>query len=189
MLAADIDGTALTKGYRAALTLGPQEAPLWHRAARWLWKANSEANPYDQFLALWIAFNALYGPKKTDGEPSAIRDYLADAIPKESDAQKLLAGLLVEDLQLLGASGLRLRRDKSWQVADELQAVLGLPETKRSPRQVVTLACLVIYAVRCAIVHEGGFELPRDKEMHLVWASGRVLKAALMLVFKSRLGL
>jgi hypothetical protein len=187
VLAPDIDETALHKGYRVALAFGPQEAPFWCRAARWLWKANSEANPYDQFLALWIAFNVLYGPKRTDSEPSAIRDYLAEASPSEVTARSLLTRVLAEDLQLLGESGMSLRRDRSWRVADELKVALGLPETAQSARQVVTLACLVVYGVRCAVVHEGGFDLPREKEVGLVWASGRVLKAVLMHLFKGRL--
>jgi hypothetical protein len=103
--AADIDWASLTKGYQAVLGLGPQEAPLWYRAARWLWKSNWEADPYDQFLALWIAFNVLYGPKWTGSEPRAITDYLADEIPLEGDAEKLLAEVL-EELRLFAASGL-----------------------------------------------------------------------------------
>ncbi len=188
VLAPDIDETAVIKGYRVALEFGPQEAPFWRRAARWLWKANSEAHPYDRFLALWIAFNVLYGPKRIDSEPNAIRNYLAETIPSEQVARSLLAGVIEEDLRLLGGSGLSLRRDKSWPVADELQVALGTPETTPSPRQVLTLSCLVVYAVRCAVVHEGGFDIPREKEVGLVWASGRVLKAVLMHAFKSRLG-
>jgi hypothetical protein len=189
VIAPDIEETALTKGYRAALTLAAQEASLWRRAARWLWKANSEADSYDQFLALWISFNVLYGPHKINSEQRAIQDYLAQAIPTEPDAEKLLAGVRSEDLRSLGASGLTLWREgKIWAIANEIQTALGLPAAQQSRRELVRLAFLVIYAVRCAIVHEGGVAVPRDNEIRLVWASVYVLKPAIMHLLRSRLG-
>ena len=188
---ADIDCASLTKGYLAVLGLGPQEAPLWHRAARWLWKSNWEADPYDQFLALWIAFNVLYGPRWTKGtntETGTIEAYLAEAVPWESDAKALLAGVLLEDLQLLGASGLTLWRSKKWAIANELQAALALPEEARSFREVIRLVCLVIYSIRCDIVHEGGVSVPKD-DLRLLWSSRNVLKTVVMFLIKRRLGL
>lgn len=187
VIAPDIEETALATGYRTALSLAGQEASLWRRAARWLWKANSEADPYDQFLALWISFNVLYGPLKTNSEQRAIRDYLAKATPTELDAEKFLAEVRSEDLALLGASGLTLKSGNCL-VANKLQTALRLPAAQQSPRRLVTLAFLTIYAVRCAIVHEGGVAVPRDSESRLVWASVHVLKPAIMHLLRSRLG-
>lgn len=188
VVAPDMDVATLTSAYHATVTLAPQhDVLLWHRAARWLWKANSEPDPYDHFLALWIAFNVLYGPKKTDGEPSGIRAYLSDSIRNETEGQALLARVPAAQLQVLGASGLSLNRDRSWKVADELNAALD-PSARGSARQILILACLVIYAVRCAIVHEGGLDLPRDKEERLVQASRVALKEVLMHLLKMRLG-
>ncbi len=186
VLAPDIDSATLAKGYRAALTLGPEEAPRWHRAARWLWKANLDADPYDQFLALWIAFNVLYGRKWRGNEADAITEYLAEELPQESEAQKLLAGLM-EDLRKLGASGLTLRRDGSGPVADQLQTALGLPETTRSSRELLRLVSLVIYSLRCDIVHAGGVSVARG-DTHLLWASRDVLKTVVMYLLRRRLG-
>ncbi|MGH9424980.1 MAG: hypothetical protein ACRD2L_01545 [Terriglobia bacterium] len=187
VIAPDIEETALTKCYRTAVRLEGQEASLWRRAARWLWKANSEADPYDQFLALWISFNVLYGPLKTNSEQRAIQDYLAKEIPREPDAEKFLAEFRSEDLDLLGASGLTLK-SRNWPVANELQTALALPAAQQSRRRLVALAFLTIYAVRCGIVHEGGVEVPRDSESRLVWASVHVLKPAIMRLLRNRLG-
>lgn len=185
--AADIECSSLTKGYLAVVGLGPEEAPLWHRAARWLWKSNWQADPYDQLLAVWIPFNVLYGPKWTGSEPQAIADYLAGVIPEESDAAKLLVGMW-DELQLLAASSLTLGRGKRWLVADELQTALGLPEAERSHRELVRLVCLVMYSVRCDIVHQGGASINADS-MRLLWAGRDVLKRVVMFLLRRRLGL
>jgi len=187
VIAPDIEEAALTNYYAAALKLAGQEASLWRRAVRWLWKANSEADPYDQFLALWISFNVLYGPLKMNSEQRAIQDYLAKAIPTEPDAEEFLAEVRSEDLALLGASGLTLK-NRNRPVANELQTDLGLPEARQSRRRLITLAFLTIYAVRCAIVHEGGVAVARDSESRLVWASVHVLKPAIMHLLRNRLG-
>jgi len=186
VIAPDIEETALTRCYRTALGLAGEEASLWRRAARWLWRANSEGDPYDKFLALWISFNVLYGPLKTDSEQRAIEDYLAKAIPTEPDAEKFLAGVRSEDLALLGASGLTLK-SRNRLVANELQTALGVPGAQQSRRGLVALAFLTIYAVRCAIIHEGGVAVPRDSENRLVWASVSVLKPAIMYLLRNRL--
>lgn len=191
VIAPDIEEILLARAHRAALALGEPEASLWGRAARWLWKANSDANPYDQFLALWISFNVMYGPHATNGEPRAIRDFFAQAIASEPAAEALLVNIRPEDLRLLAGSGLTLRRGKRRPprpIANELQAALELPAVQQSRRELIELALLVIYAVRCAVIHEGGVMLPRDQEIRLVWASAHVLKPALMWLLRSRLG-
>jgi hypothetical protein len=178
----NIDEAALAHGYRTVLAFGQEDLSLWLRVARWLWKANSDADPYDQFLALWICFNVLYGRHVTNGQPQGIRDYLTEAIPTETDAATLLRQLRHEDLSSLAT-------DRFCPNANELQAALELPVAQRSSRELIRLIFLVIYSVRCFIVHEGGVALPPDRETRLVSASKHVLKSAIMHLFRRRLGL
>ena len=66
-----------------------------------------------------------------------------------------------------------------------------LSHSRRSGRPVcelITLIFLGLYAMRCAIVHEGGVALPRDDEIRVVRASARILKPALMRLLRQRLG-
>jgi hypothetical protein len=87
VLADDIAEIALTVGYSAAVNLANAEASRWRRAARWLRKANADAGPSDQFLALWIAFNVLYGQHKTNR--------ISEQAPKPASTTKsMLARLL-----------------------------------------------------------------------------------------------
>lgn len=101
VIAPDIDGATLAAAYRVAVMLGDQEAARWLRSVRWLWKANADADAYDQFLALWISFNVLYGPYKarnehgvTRGEQGAIQAYLEETISNEKDAEEFLAPVI-----------------------------------------------------------------------------------------------
>jgi len=189
VISPDIDETALTRGYQRAIALQSNVLPLWLRVARWLWKGNSDADPYDEFLALWISFNVLYGPFVQKSERLGIEAYLAQALPTEPDAEALLREVIPGDICTLGASGLPLRTPKGPRpIANELQAALGLPAAQQSRRGLVTLAFLVIYAVRCAIVHEGGVALPQDSELRIVSASIHVLKSAIMHLLRNLLG-
>ena len=186
VLAPDIDTGRLSTGYEAARDFTPEDAERLFRATRWLWKANSDPDAYDQFLALWIAFNVLYGGSHRF-EQQAIEVYLAQAIPTELDAKTLLAGVDTETLKILARSTLTLRRDGAdFRVADELQVALELPEANQSQRDLMRLTCLVIYSVRCDIVHAGGASVPRDT-LRLLWASRDVLKTLLMHLLRSRL--
>jgi hypothetical protein len=188
VLSPDIDIGQLRKAYEASLVFTPEAAERLCRAARWLWKANSDADPYDQFLALWIAFNVLYGGSHKF-EQQAIEIYVDQALPTELEAKTLLAGVDSETLRKLAGSALTLRRDGAeFRVADELQVAINRPEANQSQRDLVRLACLVIYSVRCDIVHAGGASIPRD-QLRLIWASRDVLKTVLMHLLRTRLGL
>lgn len=178
----------LLKGYRAVSALSHDQLLLWSRVARWLWKANGEQDPYDQMLALWISFNAVYGPYGA-GEQQAIKNYIAQTVGTESAARSLLSVVRIEDLRRLGNSGLTLwKGQKPCQIASELQSALGQPAVKQNSVELVKLALLSIYAVRCAIVHKGKALADKDEEVQLVWASAHVLKAVMMFVFRAQLG-
>lgn len=180
----------LLKGYRAVSALSPDQLLLWSRAARWLWKANGEQDPYDQMLALWIAFNVVYGPYMNGSERQAIKKYVAHAVGTESAARSLLSLVRIEDLRRLGNSRLTLGKGQALcQIASELQSALGQPAAKQSSVELVKLALLSIYAVRCALVHEGRAAADKGEEVQLVWASAHVLKAVMMYVFRERFGI
>lgn len=188
VIAPNIEEPALTHGYRTVLAFGGEDLLLWLRVARWLWKANSDADPYDQFLALWICFNVLYGRfvpnrQRRGSQRTGIKNYLAqEAIPTETDASTLRRQFRPEDLSSLAA-------DQSCPTANELQTALGLPVAQQSNRELIKLIFLVIYEVRCAIVHEGGVALSPDTGVRLVFASRDVLKSAIMHLLRRRLGL
>lgn len=188
VLAPDILAPSLSAGYDRARALPPDIAERVFRAGRWVWKANADADAHDQFLALWIAFNVLYG-KPRGHEQKAIEDYLAEAISTELEANTVLDGVDTHTLRQLAESSLTLRRDGTdFRVANELKRVLDGPEANRSPREVLTLTCLVIYSIRCDIVHAGGASVPPG-ELQLIWASRDVLKTLLMHLLRGRLGL
>ena len=180
VIAPSIDTATLDKGYRTFSALPPGILHLWRRAARWLWKANAEGDPYDYLLALWIAFNVLYGPHITKGrsEQKAIEAYAAKAFQSNATARPLVDSLQRDDLLALGKSGLSLGRSGQTRIADELDRALVAPEPDAG--EMVRLVVLTIYAVRCAIVHAGSVLPSRDEEIRLVWASAHVLKATMM---------
>jgi len=188
VLAGDIEESALTTGYRHALALPDSDAWLWRRAVRWLWKANGDPDPYDQFLALWISFNVLYGRYHTGRETLAIENYLLHAVPAESDADEFLAEMAVENIGLLAESGLSLGRTGTRPIAEEIRTAAALPPERWRRLEFLTLIVLGLYAVRCAVVHKGGVELPRDNEIRLVWASVHIMKPVLMRLLRRRLG-
>jgi hypothetical protein len=188
VFADDIHESTLAAGYGQALALPDSDAALWRRAVRWIWKANGDADPYDQFLALWISFNVLYGPHHTGRETLAIESYLAHAVPAEGDAEEFLTEITAEDIGLLAASGLTLGRAGNRPIAEEIRTATALSLAPRRRLELLTLIFLGLYAVRCAVVHEGGVALPRDNEIRLVWASVHILKPVLMRLLRRRLG-
>jgi hypothetical protein len=186
VIAPSIEETTLSRGYRRVMAFNQEDLTLWLRVARWLWKANSDADPYDRFLALWICFNVLYGRYVTVSQQQGIRDFLGHEIPTETDAAALLCEFPPGDLSSLAASGLTLR---TCPIANELQTALGPPMAQPSSRELVKLIFLTIYAARNAIVHEGGVAIPQDREVRVVRAGEHILKPAIMHLFRRRLSL
>ena len=188
VVAPEIPAASLIAGYETARALPPEITEPLARGARWLWKANSDPDGRDQFLALWIAFNVLYG-RPNRSEQQAIEDYLARALPTEPEAKAVLDGVDIHTLRRLADSSLTLHRGKGeYRVAEGLQRALGGPAASQSPKEILRLACLVIYAVRCDIVHAGGSAVPHGA-LQLIWASRDLLKALLMRLLQSRLRL
>lgn len=184
VIAPIIDGSKLAKGYQAAVGLSAD----WHRAARWLWKANSETDPYDHLLALWISFSVLYGRQMINGESeqSAIKRYVDATFT--SSAVSLLLGIDRENLRRLGDKRLTLRAGRgkpALQIGEDLGKALSQPPSL----EVVKLTLLSIYAVRNGIVHRGSAVSNRDDEIRLRWASAHVLKEVIMHVLRDELGL
>jgi hypothetical protein len=182
ILAPDVDEATLGAAFHAVGALSEQEASAWERSARWLWKANSDPEPYDQFLALWISFNVLYREHKRDGEQAAIQEFLEENVATEENAQEVSALVIPDTLALLATSGLTLRTRA---IADQLRDALAV---QRPRRDIVVLLMLTIYAVRCAIFHEGAIAIPRDLEARLVIASRDILKVVLIYLLRRRLG-
>jgi hypothetical protein len=188
VLSPDIPAPSLVAGYHTARALPPAAIERLSRAARWLWKANADPDGHDQFLALWIAFNVLYG-KPHRREQRAIEEFIAEAFPTDLEAKAVLDWVHPPILEKLANSSLTVSRKKvEYPVADELLRVLDDPSRTQSHTAILRLACLVIYAVRCDIVHAGGSAVPPDA-LQLIWASRDVLKALLMRYLQSRLGL
>jgi hypothetical protein len=189
VMARPLDERRLITGYQAVTNLPVSRRQLWHLAARWLWKANSERDPFDQMLALWISFNVLYGPYMSDSEQQAIEEYvIADLGPSSAQLVKEIGrhtlGRLV-DSRLTLRSGKNLRR-----IGSDLQN--GLSQPIASPiasAQLLKLVLLTIYAVRCAIVHTGTVVPERDREIVLISTSAIVLKALIMHALRTELGL
>ena len=188
VLSPDVPATSLVAGYHTARALPPEAIERLCRAAKWLWKANSDPDGHDQFLALWIAFNVLYG-KPHRREQRAIEEFIAEAFPTDLEAKAVLDSVDPPILEKLANSSLTLRRKRAeYRVADELQRVLSEPSRTHPHNGILRLACLVIYAVRCDIVHAGGSAVPHGA-LQLIWASRDVLKGLLMRHLQSRLGL
>jgi len=130
----------------------------------------------------------LYG-KPHRREQRAIEEFIAEAFPTDLEAKAVLDWVDPPILEKLANSSLTVPRKKvEYRVADELQRVLGDPSRIQSHTDILRLACLVIYAVRCDIVHAGGSAVPHDA-LQLIWSSRDVLKAFLMRHLQSRLGL
>lgn len=182
------DEAKLGAGYLAAVGLPPDERQRLHLVARWLWKANSEHDPHDALLALWISFNVLYGPfwALTKDERKAIECYAAQRIAP-SAAARLLGGARIDaSLRRLADSRLTLRTRR---IGEELRAALAKSLGAADPVELMRLALLSVYAVRCDVVHKGHVLLDRYEEFELLRASRDPLKGVIMHALQTQLGL
>jgi len=126
VLAATIKEAQLSTGYRSAMRLSSKRIAIHPRVARWLWKANADSDTTDQFLALWIALNVLYGQYQVKGkrERDAIEAFANHMVGP--NATQVLSAILAlsgdQCLQVLTDRWLMLR--PGFRVGSALRAAL-----------------------------------------------------------------
>lgn len=148
---------------------------------RWFTKAADEMASLDRLVAFWISFNALYAdPYKS--ERDAISSYI------KIDVDPFIAQRYVDSneqlLLILSSFPIELRGGR--QIAQELAQAL-----KASPRNytnVVEIAALTIYGIRCALFHGKCDPDSEDDRRHIRVAERLLSRLVRELIAKQMLG-
>jgi hypothetical protein len=180
VVAGNLETPRLARGYARFLALPLADRARLGLVGRWLWKGNNDPNPYDRMLAYWTAFSVLYGHYMSpdDAEREGIEQFVATefAVAAPGTMAEILRW---QNLERLAASGLTLRRHRGPRpIAQELREALDA--ATRPAIETLTLLMLCVYALRCALVHEGRAAPDREVEYRLLHTSGYVLKTILM---------
>jgi hypothetical protein len=150
-------------------------------AQSWFTKAAEQADDFDRFVALWIAFNALYNescPSPDSKERQAIIAFVFDP------ANKLDHGVMDRILASPEARFFRQRtiRDVRGGARDtsEDAKILG---RQTDPRRRIKALLMILYQVRCNLFH-GNKMYGRDSDQEVVSNAAN----ALMEVLRGYLG-
>src|SRR5208283_747131 len=136
-------------------------------AKSWVHKAKEEKDPFDKFVYLWFAFNALYGQyleKEDDKEKYLIctcsKDYLKQ-VPRRN-----LQSILNKDyVRFFENRIIRDCRRKSGK--DTRENVSSLKNTSNTLSYRVTSLLLILYQVRCNLFH-GDKMYERDSDQEVI---------------------
>jgi len=147
-------------------------------ARSWLGKADGEGDPFDRFVSLWFALNALYNEFFDRSERAAIGDFLYSGHHSMGEDA---------ELAILGSGPARyftervIRDCRGWGTDTREDATI-LASSERMPTRRVKSLLMILYQVRCNLFHGNKvYARESDEEVvaHAADALGAILRACL----------
>jgi hypothetical protein len=147
----------------------PREA-----AQAWFAKAEKERDDYDRFVALWIAFNALYSEFLETSERQAIGKFICRTVSGPDD------GTIKHIVERTDAQFFRDRiiRDVRRGARDTMEHATILGARYRTPRHRLKALLMILYQVRCNLFH-GDKTYGRDSDNEVVANAAKALMQVL----------
>jgi hypothetical protein len=118
-------------------------------ARSWLEKSLREEDPYNRFVFLWIAFNALYNRSSCDNDRAAIRSFLSDQALGLRRRQ--IEYILQHHAVRFFAT--RVIRDCRGGGGDTATDAVRLQSARLPPHQRLSSLSMILYQVRCNLFH------------------------------------
>lgn len=119
----------------------------------WLERAEQQHDPFDRFIALWVAFNVLYGSLYRETERQAIGDYLYSHRPPRRIIKQILDRPAVLFFHHRIIRDVRSLHDPHRGIRDTFEAAITLRAVANPPAARLVALVRILYQVRCNLFH------------------------------------